>query len=60
MRYQKAWDALRPGGHLAFWGAEHVFPLDGDPIFEELQPVYAEIGEDVPGDWFCPTARSAA
>jgi SAM-dependent methyltransferase len=54
VRYQKAWHALRPGGHLAFWGAQHVFPTDGDPIFSELQPVYDEIGESLPGDWFCP------
>ena len=50
VRYQKAWSALRPGGHLAFWNAQHVLPPDGDPIFEELQPVYAEVGEGLPGD----------
>jgi trans-aconitate methyltransferase len=26
VRYQRAWQALRPGGHLAFWSAGHVFP----------------------------------
>lgn len=26
MRYQRAWELLRPGGHLAFWSATHVFP----------------------------------
>ncbi|MGH3661473.1 MAG: class I SAM-dependent methyltransferase [Micromonosporaceae bacterium] len=25
-RYRNAWTLLRPGGHLAFWGATHVFP----------------------------------
>ena len=39
-----------PGGHLAFWEAVHVFPLDGDPFFEELQDVYDEIGESLPPD----------
>src|SRR6202012_2143091 len=44
------WAALRPGGHLAFWSASHVFPDGGDPIFDELQAVYDEIGESKPGD----------
>jgi SAM-dependent methyltransferase len=26
VRYTKAWQVLRPGGHLAFWNATHVFP----------------------------------
>src|SRR5215467_6682745 len=30
-RYALAWRALRPGGHLAFWNAAHVFPDGGDP-----------------------------
>ncbi len=50
VRYQKAWDVLAPGGHLAFWAAEHVFPPDGDPIFDELQAVYDEIGSPHPPD----------
>ena len=50
VRYQRAWAALRPGGHLAFWAATHVFPNDGDPIFDELQTVYDEIGESRPDD----------
>lgn len=54
VRYQRAWEVLRPGGQLAIWSAEHVFPIGGDPIFEEIQPVYHEIGEDRPDDWFCP------
>ena len=48
VKYQRAWAALRPGGHLAFWEATHVFPEDGDPIFDELQEVYDAIGEGQP------------
>ena len=48
VRYQKAWEVLAPGGHLAFWAAEHVFAADGDPIFDELQLVYDEIGSPHP------------
>lgn len=47
-RYQRAWHALRPGGHLALWGAGHVFPEGGDPFFEEIQDIYDEIGEGMP------------
>ena len=50
VRYQRAWAALRPGGHLAFWSASHVFPDGGDPIFGELQVIYEEIGETKPDD----------
>ncbi|WP_309119339.1 class I SAM-dependent methyltransferase [Paenibacillus sp.] len=45
VKYNKAWQILRPGGHLAFWNADHVFPDDGDPFFREIQTVYYEIGE---------------
>jgi SAM-dependent methyltransferase len=45
MRYRRAWESLRPGGHLAFWSATHAFPDGGDPFFVELQEVYDEIGE---------------
>ncbi len=48
VRYRRAWELLRPGGHLAFWGASHVFPADGDPFFGEIQDVYDEIGEGLP------------
>ena len=48
VRYLKAWELLRPGGHLALWGAVHVVPDDGDPFFREIQDVYDEIGEGVP------------
>ena len=48
VRYQRAWQALRPGGHLAIWGAGDVFPDGGDPFFEQIQDVYDEIGEALP------------
>jgi hypothetical protein len=48
VRYQRAWDRLRAGGHLAFWSALHVFPPGGDPFFREIQDVYDEIGEGLP------------
>jgi SAM-dependent methyltransferase len=49
VRYERAWQALRPGGHLAIWAAEHVVPPeDGDPFFRQIQDVYDEIGEGVP------------
>lgn len=51
VRYRRAWELLRAGGQLAFWGAWHVLPADGDPIFAELQKVYDELGEsDRPGE----------
>ena len=50
VRYHKAWESLRRGGHLAFWDATHVFPDGGDPFFRELQEVYEEIGESFPPD----------
>ena len=46
-RYQLAARALRPGGHLGIWAAQHVFPVDGDPFFSQLQEVYDAIGEGV-------------
>lgn len=48
VRYRLAARALRPGGHLAFWGATHVFPEGGDPFFAEIQDVYDEIGAGLP------------
>ena len=48
VRYRRAWQTLRPGGHLAFWAAQHVFPADGDPFFGEIQDIYDEIGEELP------------
>jgi SAM-dependent methyltransferase len=51
--YQRAWQPLRPGGHLALWSAGHVFPDGGDPFFREIQDVYDEIGAGKPPgeDW---------
>lgn len=48
IRYQRAWELLVAGGHLAFWSATHIFPEDSDPFFAELQEVYDEIGEGRP------------
>jgi SAM-dependent methyltransferase len=50
VRYAHAWELLRPGGHLAFWGAAQVVPEGGDTFFAELQDVYDEIGEGLPED----------
>jgi len=47
-RYGLAWRALRPGGHLAFWAAQHVFPDGGDRFFTEIQAVYDQINEGLP------------
>lgn len=56
LRYRRAWELLRPGGHLAFWTATHVVPDDGDPFFVEIQDVYDEIGDGLPKDapWLRP------
>jgi SAM-dependent methyltransferase len=56
VRYQRAWQALRPGGHLAFWEATHVFADGGDPFFDEIQDIYDEIGEGMPPGWVSPRA----
>jgi SAM-dependent methyltransferase len=45
VRYERAWELLEAGGHLAFWQATHVFPEGGDSIFADLQQIYDEIGE---------------
>jgi SAM-dependent methyltransferase len=60
VRYRKAWECLRPGGHLAFWGATHVVPGGGDPFFREIQDVYDEIGEGQPADSVFPTPDTLA
>ena len=54
LRYERAWTLLRPGGHLAFWSATHVFPDGGDPFFREIQGVYDEIGQGLPADAASP------
>lgn len=51
IRYRRAWELLRPGGHLAFWSAVHVVADGGDPLFLELQAVYEEIGESRVWSW---------
>jgi SAM-dependent methyltransferase len=51
VRYRKAHDLLRAGGHLAFWSALHAFPEGFDPFFTEIQKVYDTIGESYEGDW---------
>jgi SAM-dependent methyltransferase len=56
VRYQRAAQALRPGGHLAFWEATHVFADGGDPFFGEIQDIYDEIGEGMPPGWVSPRA----
>lgn len=62
VRYRRTWELLRPGGHLAFWSATHVFPEGGDSFFADLQQVYDEIGEGLPegprtpGRASCPTS----
>jgi len=48
VRYRRAWEALQPGGHLAVWAQEHVFPDGGDRFFHDIQEVYEEIGEGLP------------
>ena len=45
VRYHRAWGLLRERGHLAFWSATHVFPVEGDRFFADLQEIYEEIGE---------------
>jgi SAM-dependent methyltransferase len=54
LRCGLAWQWLRPGGHLAIWSALHVLPDDGDPFFTEIQEIYDEIGEGLPGDYVSP------
>ena len=63
--YELAWRALRPGGHLAIWAAEHVLPAGSDPLFRDIQDVYDEIGEgllpnaELPAPGSLPTFRTA-
>jgi SAM-dependent methyltransferase len=56
VRYQRAWDLLRDGGHLALWSATHAFPAGGDRFFHELQDVYDEINEGLPDGAVFPEA----
>jgi hypothetical protein len=54
--YPKLAGLLGERGHLAVWTASHVFPVDGDDYFVELQEVYDNIGEGLPanGSWPSP------
>jgi SAM-dependent methyltransferase len=60
VKYRRAWELLRPGGHLAFWSAAHVFPPGGDPFFRDIQDVYEEIGEGLPPDAAWPSGPPGA
>jgi SAM-dependent methyltransferase len=51
IRYRKAYRLLRPGGHLAFWGAGHAFPAGFDSFFTEIQEVYDSLGEGLGEEW---------
>jgi SAM-dependent methyltransferase len=51
LRYRKAHRLLRAGGHLAFWGAGHAFPVGFDPFFTEIQEVYEALGESREEAW---------
>lgn len=46
-KYRQAHAALRPGGALAVIDGVHVLPAGGDPFFQRIQEVYAEIGDAV-------------
>jgi SAM-dependent methyltransferase len=50
IRLSKARDLLVDGGHLAYWGAWHVFPDGGDPLFHQIQPLYEEIDAELHPD----------
>jgi SAM-dependent methyltransferase len=45
LRYRKAHELLRPGGHLAFWGAVHECAEGSEPLIREHPPAYVQIGE---------------
>lgn len=53
-KYQRAHRHLRPHGTLAFWSALHVVPDSGDMFFADIQDVYDEIGESLPGHHVFP------
>jgi SAM-dependent methyltransferase len=59
LRYRKAYELLRPGGHLAFWSALHAFPEGFDPFFTEIQEVYDAIGEGFTEAWPPPPPDQA-
>jgi SAM-dependent methyltransferase len=51
VRYRKAHELLRSGGHLVFWSALHAFPEGFDPFFTEIQEVYDSLGESYGEAW---------
>src|SRR6266581_324161 len=57
-RYALAWRALRPGGHLAFWNALHVFPDGGARCAVPLPR--APLQRDPSGPWPAPWQRCPA
>ena len=54
VRFRKASGALKPRGRLAIIGCGHAFPKDADRFFFEIQDIYSEIGEDIPGEQWPP------
>jgi len=54
VRCRKASGVLKPGGRLAIIGCGHAFPKDADRFFFEIQDVYREIGEEIPGEQWPP------
>jgi SAM-dependent methyltransferase len=48
VRFVKVAAVLKEGGVLAVLDAEHAFPNDFDPFFNEIQKVYDEISQDGP------------
>ncbi|MDE3201940.1 MAG: class I SAM-dependent methyltransferase [Acidobacteriota bacterium] len=45
-RYKCAFNALKPGGWLAFTTGGHAFPPDYDPFFRDIQRAYEAVGAD--------------
>jgi SAM-dependent methyltransferase len=56
VRYRKASEVLKPRGKLAIIGCGHAFPKDADRFFFDIQDIYREIGEDIPGEQWPPPA----
>jgi len=54
VRCRKASDLLKPSGRLAIIGCGHAFPKDADRFFFDIQDVYREIGEEIPGEQWPP------
>jgi SAM-dependent methyltransferase len=54
VRFRKATAVLKPRGRLAIIGCGHAFPEDADRFFFEIQDIYCEIGEDIPGEQWPP------